>query len=131
MPLGWSPTQQLFKIVTAQQDPATYDDLRWHFLHNHSRISRSAEALKACPGFPYEETIAEAWRMVRYDLSPRRVAIAPFAAQLGDKEALRVALQLQRRGAVVVADCDRQFRSADDDRRTIAEQVLSRNDHQR
>jgi hypothetical protein len=51
-----------------------------------------ARLLLQCPGFPLDETIADAWSEARFESSGRHSQLAVLAARLGDKEALREAL---------------------------------------
>lgn len=86
------------RIVAEAKNPATYRDLRWHFVRLDSNFYRAIPALESCPGFDVSGTITEAWNR----LNPERVGdpdIAVAAAKLGLPDALPTAvLQLEKVG---------------------------------
>lgn len=91
-PLDFPASPRAVAIVAGENLPATHADLRWHFLTSPYGLRDMAKALHSLPDFPFWETLAELWEEARYEQGSRPSEIAPFAARLGDKEALRIAL---------------------------------------
>jgi hypothetical protein len=86
------------RIVADTRNPATYRDLRWHFVRLNSNFYRVIPALESCPEFDVAGAVTEAWNR----LNPERVGdldIVVAAAKLGLPDALPAAvLQLERDG---------------------------------
>ena len=61
-PLDYSSNGIAIQIVASQADPATFADLRWHFIHAQDNLKSMASSLQKCSGFPFEEALAEALR---------------------------------------------------------------------
>ena len=78
---------EVLRIVAEAKDPATYVDLRWHFLnlnHGHDQV---LPVLEQCPGFDTAALVREAWTRARLGIiSTSDLAVA--AAKQGLPDAL-------------------------------------------
>lgn len=92
-PLDSRNGAMVVSVVAEAADPATYEDLRWHFVHSSQGQRQMAAKLREIPDFPWWETLSEAWDLGRYSQIGKRSVLAPLAARLGDREALRSSLR--------------------------------------
>ena len=109
-PFDHGVTWQVVRIVAADQDPATYDDLRWHFIHADTGHGAMIKSLSVCAGFPLDESIEAAWIRTRSGLVSQGAGLCFHALRTGDPEALRQSLNAlmrspdaQKRAAVEAA----------------------------
>lgn len=92
-PLDSRNGSTVISVVAELADPATFEDLRWHFVHAGTGQRQMAAKLAKIPNFPWWKTLEEAWEVGRYIQSGSRATLAPLAARLGDREALRSSLR--------------------------------------
>jgi hypothetical protein len=79
-------------IVAEAKDPATYADLRWHFVRLEYGQEGVLRLLKKCPDFDTGAAVREAWQSARLGvISPDDLAIP--AAEQGLPEALNLAVR--------------------------------------
>lgn len=79
------------RIAAEAKSPATYADLRWHFVRLEFGQDEVLTALKQCPGFDTAAAIREAWQFAQLGMiSPEY--IAPIAAAQGLPGALNSAV---------------------------------------
>jgi hypothetical protein len=79
---------QALRIVAAAKDPATYPDLKWHFVRLQNDQARVAAALAQCPGFDLPGTVLEAWNRARLGLIQyQQNDLALLAAHQGQLDA--------------------------------------------
>ena len=78
-------------IAAEVKDPATYADLRWHFVHMSDGHDKVLPALEQCPGFDTTAAVSEAWQNARLGLI-HTDNIAPLAARQGLPDALNIAI---------------------------------------
>ena len=75
------------RFAAEAHDPASYADLRWHFVRLNYGHDRVLAALEQCPGFDTAAAVREAWRWAQLGLSnDDHLAVA--AAMQGLPEAL-------------------------------------------
>lgn len=91
-PLDFGVAWQVVTLVAQDQDPATYEDLRWHFIHADTGHTYMIKPLSACPGFPLDEAIEAAWIRARSGLGGQANDLSFHALHTGDPEALRHAI---------------------------------------
>jgi hypothetical protein len=60
------------RIAAEARDPATYADLRWHFVRLKYGHDRVLAALEQCPGFDTAAAVREAWRWAQLGLASER-----------------------------------------------------------
>lgn len=92
IPFDHGVAWQVVRIVAEDQDPATYDDLRWHFIHARTNHSTMIKPLSTCPGFPLDESIEAAWIRARSGLGGQVGDLCFHAVNLGAPEALRISI---------------------------------------
>ena len=79
------------RIAAQAKDPATYADLRWHFVRLQYGQDEVLAALKQCPGFDAEGAVREAWQFAQLGITSRQ-GIAPIAAGQGLPGALNATI---------------------------------------
>lgn len=78
-------------IVAEAGDPATYSDLRWHFINSRWGHESLLRAFQQCEGLNTDDLVRESWQRARLDLiHPDGLSLA--AARLGLPDALRFAV---------------------------------------
>ena len=82
---------EILRIAAGAKDPATYPDLRWHFIHLAYGQDRVAAALEQCPGFDTDAAVREAWQYARLDITGAG-DLAAAAAKQGLPDALNRAV---------------------------------------
>jgi len=83
------------RIAAEARDPATYADLRWHFVRLKYGHDRVLAALEQCPGFDTAAAVREAWRWTQLGLTSED-DLATAAAKQGLPDALiRAVLSLE------------------------------------
>ena len=86
---------EALRIAAGARDPATYADLRWHFVRLRYGQDEVLTALEQCPGFDTAGAVREAWRWAQLGLTSGD-DFATAAAKLGLPEALnRAVLNLE------------------------------------
>ncbi len=90
------------RLIAEAKDPATYPDLRWHFVHLDSGQDQVVTALEQCPGFDVDGAVREAWQLAQLGINSTH-DLAPIAARQNLPNALNF--------AVVLADQDDSKRS--------------------
>jgi hypothetical protein len=79
------------ELAAGARNPATYADLKWHFVRLEYQQQAVATALAECPGFDLNGAIREAWQRVLLGLNPP--GDLPFlAAKLGLPDAFNQAV---------------------------------------
>jgi hypothetical protein len=78
-------------LIAQEKDPATYEDLGWHFVHSDFGHDRVVTALEVCPGFDLRRGIELAWKRARLGLGLKR-DLALAAAGEGLPDALAACL---------------------------------------
>ena len=79
---------QALCLAAAAKDPATYPDLKWHFVRLKYDQARVAAVLAQCPGFDLPAAVLEAWNRARLGLLQNQQGdLALLAAQQGQLDA--------------------------------------------
>jgi hypothetical protein len=79
------------RIAAEAKDPATYADLRWHFVHLRYGQDDVIGALEQCPGFDSAAAVREAWQYARLGVTDTG-DLAAIAARQGLPDALSLAV---------------------------------------
>jgi len=79
------------RIAAEAKDPATYTDLRWHFVHLDRGHEEVMDVLEKCPGFDVAGAVREAWEYARLGAADSG-ELSAVAARWGLPDALNVAV---------------------------------------